>query len=125
MASKKLITENEARKIWLLHEKGLKASNIALAIDRSPMSVSRVVEIFTMVQNAEWDALASKHGDRESKVIGYAKAYFAAEQEEAAPVPAPQPPVRDNTVKYLADVLEELRRNNELLEKLVIAWEGK
>ena len=125
MAANKHLTESEASRIWLLHKKGLKASSIALAIERSPMSVGRVIDIFTKAENSEWDAIDSKYNGRENKIVDFARTYFGKAQEQEAPAPAEQKPVRDNTVKYLADVLAELRRNNELLERLVNAWEGK
>lgn len=117
----KSITENEANRIWYLHKKGLKPKDIALAIERHYNSVLRVIDILTKTANEEWDALDREYAKSHKNLLNIAKAYFNIGQQEEPK--ATKEPTQDNTAKYLCNVLAELRRNNELLEKLVAAWE--
>lgn len=117
----KSITENEANRIWYLHRKGLKPKDIALAIERHYNSVLRVIDIYIKTANEEWDALDREYSKSHKNLLNIAKAYFNIEQQEKPK--ATKEPAQDNTAKYLCNVLAELRRNNELLEKLVAAWE--
>lgn len=117
----KNITQNEAKRIWYLHKKGLNPNDIAIAVERNRISVNRVVDVFTKTINEEWDALEREYAKSHKNLLNIAKAYFNIEQQEEPK--ATKEPTQDNTAKYLCNVLAELRRNNELLEKLVAAWE--
>lgn len=102
-------------------KKGLNANDIAIAVERNKVSVYRVIDIFTKTVNEEWDALDREYANSHKNLLNIAKAHFNIEQQEEPK--ATKEPTQDNTAKYLCNVLAELRRNNELLEKLVAAWE--
>lgn len=120
MSGHKHLTEKEAQRIWLLHKKGLKTSDIMFAVDRDRNSVLRVVDVFKKAEAGDWESVA-KYYSRNQNITRYARAMFAP-TEEPAPQPA-APAANDNTAKYLCEVLTELRRNNALLEKLLAVWE--
>lgn len=122
MAGHKHITESEATRIWFLHKKGLKAHDIALAVERNVNSVYRVIDVFTKTENGERDTLKSEYGNSNKNLLDIAAAHFGIKQQAAPAQSEKQHVAPDNTVKYLADVLAELRRNNELLEKLCEVW---
>lgn len=121
MAMHKQITESEATRIWYLHKKGLRPHDVAVAIERSVQSVHRVIDIFTKTDNAQFDELERLYGKTHQKLLLIARAHFNVEQPKMNENNNVTP-VRDNTAKYLGEVLAELRRNNELLQKLASAW---
>ena len=53
MAGHKHISESEAKRMWLLHKKGLKPSEIAFAVERNVQSVYRVVALFEKAEKGE------------------------------------------------------------------------
>lgn len=124
MAGHKHISESEAKRMWLLHKKGLKPSEIAFAVERNVQSVYRVVALFEKAEKGEWEEIESKLG-KNKNLCSLARTLFGAtEAEEPAPEKTqPAAAAPDNTARYLVSVLTELRRNNELLEKLCKAWE--
>lgn len=124
MSGHKHITESEARRIWHLHKKGLRPIDIAVVLERNVNSVHRLIDVFTMAESGKLGEAESKYGKTNKNLLAIAAAHFRTEVEVVRKT-TEAPPAGDNTIKYLCEVLTELRRNNALLEKMVAAWEGK
>ena len=126
MAGHKHLTEDEVRRIWMLHKRGLSSSDVAFVVGRNKQSCYRVIDIFEKCENGEYKAAEAAFGEKNQNLLAIARSYFGIVTEhKEEPKATEAPPAGDNTVKYLCAVLTELRRNNELLAKLVAAWEGK
>ena len=126
MAGYKHLTESECERIWFLHKKGMTATEIAFTIGRNANSIYRVLDIFTMCENGGYAEAEEKYGKQNHNLMRIARSIFgiqvAAAPAKTEPQPAAAPVSPDNTLHYLTAVLAELRRNNELLEKVCQAW---
>lgn len=123
MAGRKHIAASEAQRVWYLHKKGLKAKDIEIAIDRSRNSILRVIDIFTRAEAGDWDALEVDYRDNHKNIVKLARDYFGVyKAEHEMPAETEKQPAHDNTAKFCAEVLTELRRNNELLQQLISIW---
>jgi hypothetical protein len=122
MAGNKHITAGEAQRVWYLHKKGLNAKDIEVAIDRSKNSILRVIDIFTRAEAGEWEALENDYKDNHKNILSIAREYFGVDTVQETPAQTEKQPAHDNTAKFAAEVLTELRRNNELLQQLISIW---
>lgn len=116
-----------AVKIWELHEYGLKNSKIAQVLGLSLNTISRIVMTFMAAKDGDFAKLRQKHPNH----ISYALRYFGIDEalvyepekskEEPVQEAAPEK-IADNSAEYLLQMLAEIKRTNELLEKLCNAW---
>lgn len=132
MAGHKYLTDNEARRIWMLHKRGLPVDDIAFAVGRNRNSCFRVIDVFDKCENGEYEAAEAAYGAKNHNLLALARGYFGIVAEvkdepkpttPAAAQTTAAPTTPDNTIAYLTNVLEELRGIKELLQQLCAVWQ--
>lgn len=113
MAGKKFITAEEAGRIWMLHEKGLTHSQIADVCGRSANTIYRVVGIYQRVRDGNAEALTAPSFQNSKGITAAAQRHFGVTAQTVEPV---EPTKKTADVQ---DLLSEVRRTNELLERLI------
>lgn len=116
----KQLTTYDMDKVWKLHKKGLEPLEIAETLDISKASARRIIKAFEAAIVGDHEALEDRNIT--DAIRQYAKERFGvvdANPQETAEEVIHAP---DNTAKFLVAVLDELSRNNALLEKLCKVW---
>lgn len=117
MGANKNITPETMSKVWTLCNKGIDKNTVANILDISMASVERVVTIMTATANNDTETLENKYKDC-ATIKKYACEILGINNKPAEE----QQQAQDNTAQAMANVLKELHRTNELLERLCTIW---
>lgn len=123
MATKKIITAEEAGRIWFMHEKGLTNTEIVGITGRSVNSISRVLGVFRAVKHGDLEALNRPSFNNCVAIKAAAMKHFGMSATNADILSGRGlKPLNPEAEKTDSDLLSEVRRTNELLEQLITLW---
>lgn len=126
MSVKKHITPEVMKKVWTLHRHGISKADIISITEISSASVDRIVGI--MKATYLEDDVTLEHSYRECENLKrYARQILGMTERKPEPKPEPveeKQPIPDNTAQAMKNVLDELYRQTELLERLCAVWDA-
>ena len=124
MSAKKRITPEVMKKVWTLHRHGIGKADIMNVMEIGSASVERITGIMKATFLEDTVALETTYKDFYT-MKKYARQILGMEEPEPEPTKEKkQQPIPDNTAQAMKNVLDELHRQTELLERLCAVWDA-
>lgn len=122
-------TEVLCKKIWSLHKRGFRPTEIAKVLDTSRSTVNRTVAIFTAYEYKDLNMMGN-YKNSSLKIEAFAKEFFGIDLSDKHEESDEQIEIKDvtsenasdgaldNTATYLINLINEIRHTNLMLERI-------